>query len=652
MHAEPARLQIARGWRGPFGRRVVAVGLAVVMLVVYHANGDFLPGNDATANLYLPVNLLRGRGLSFQPDEMPQMFLWHLRPPAGYQAKPADPSATKRPQNPTQAVSRRTVRIAAWDRPIDAKSWQWLQKVHQPPWSNPPTWRELWQTGWLRLAGPEYYLTPSKEPDRLGYVNQYGPGAGLTALPVFALLDWWAGGLEARPALLWYGGKFVASLCVALSVSLVYLTLCRMTRPLAALLIALLYGTATCVWSVSSQTLWQSGPNVLFLALAVYCLLQGDRSRPIGRACLWMAAAGLSAGWAVVCRPTSALVVLAVATALLLRAIRLGWIERSRRSSGWADQSGAASAGQETGPTGPGDQLGGRKAAASGEQSACSQSAASPMQPAGRPLAARWAVAGSFLLGTLPSAAFLAVYNTYYLGAPWRFGQVEVGRRLAQDQLGTADAWSGNFLEGLYGQLISPGRGLLVYSPILAFAIWGMALAWRQRRYRAVRPLTVAALLLLLVQSKWFNWHGGWSFGYRLMVDAMPLAAVCAPPTVRWIRRWWGLGILAAVLAVWSVAVQILGAFAYDVVGWNCREGLVVRLPDGRAVPVQTKEEAVALVRQTGGAVQTVLMDVDQRPWRRRLWSIQDNPIRYYLEHFRSSRQRKHHLMQSVLEPP
>jgi hypothetical protein len=58
------------------------------------------------------------------------------------------------------------------------------------------------------------------------------------------------------------------------------------------------------------------------------------------------------------------------------------------------------------------------------------------------------------------------------------------------------------------------------------------------------------------------------------------------------------------------------------------------------------------LVRQTGGAVQTVLMDVDQRPWRRRLWSIQDNPIRYYLEHFHQSRQRKHQLMQAVLEPP
>ena len=652
MQAGINRLLTAKGSPGPWVRQATAVGLTLAMLALYHANGDFLPGNDATANLYLPVNLLRGRGLSFRPEEMPQMFIWHLCPPAGYQAKPADPSGAKLPQNPTQPVSRRTVRIAAWQRPIDPKSWQWLQKVHHPPWAEPPTWRQLWQTGWLRLAGPEYYLVPSKEPDRLGYVNQYGPGAGLSALPIFAILDFWTGSLEDRPALLWYGGKWVASLCVALSVSLVYLTLCRMTSPLAALLIAFLYGTATCVWSVSSQTLWQSGPNVLFLALAVYCLVQADRSRPIGRAWLWMAAAGLSAGWAVVCRPTSALVVLAVAGALLLRAIRMGQIRRSRRSWGLAEQSVAASAGRETAPTAPGGQPGGSKPLTSGEQPGWSTAVASGGQPTWRQAAARWGTVLSFLLGTLPPAAFLAVYNTYYLGAPWRFGQVEVGRRLAQDQLGTADAWSGDFLEGLYGQLISPARGLLVYSPILAFAIWGMTLAWRRRRYRVLRPLTVAALLLLLVQSKWFNWHGGWSFGYRLMVDTMPLAAVCAAPTVPWIRRWWGLGILAAVLAAWSVGVQILGAFAYDVVGWNCREGVVVRLPDGRAVPVQTKEEAVALVRQTGGAVQTVLMDVDQRPWRRRLWSIQDNPIRYYLENFRQSRQRKHHLMQSVLEPP
>lgn len=646
-------------WR----RGAVGLGLMVGMLALYHANGDFLPGNDATANLYLPVNVLRGRGLSFQPEQMPQMFLWQLQPPAA-----------KQPAKASQALSRRTVRLANWDRPVDERSWQWLQKVHSAPWSQAPTWRQLLQAGWLHLTGPEYYLVPSREPDRLGYVNQYGPGAGLTALPLLALLDWWTGDLEQRPAHLWYGAKFAASLCVALSVGLVYLTLRRMTNPWGALLIALIYGAGTCVWSMSSQTLWQSGPNVLFLALAVYCLAHTSlhQSKRTRWEWAWAAAAGLSAGWAVVCRPTSALAAAAVAGALLVRAL-LSWRSEYRRKvSGSADgtttsaEAPQMSVGQSLSSRLKREKLPASVEQASGRQSSPSRLEreklpASVEQASGRQTPSPQAGPGktavalgvflAFLLGMLPAAAFLAGYNTYYLGAPWRFGQVEAGRRIAQEQIGSSAAWGGNFLEGLYGQLISPGRGLLVYSPILAFSIWGMALACRRRRYWLLRTLTAAVVLLLLVQSKWFNWHGGWSFGYRLMVDAMPLAAVCAAPTVLWIRRYWGLAALAGVLAVWSLGVQILGAFAYDVVSWNCREGLVVRLPDGRAVPAADKEEAVALVRQTGGAVQRVLMDVDQRPWRSRLWSVRDNPIWYYLTHFAQSRQRKHQLMQSVVQP-
>ncbi len=607
--------------RKSFNRRLPRSGVALAllggMLGLYHVNGDFLPGNDATANLYLSLNLLQGRGLSFRPEAMPQMFIWQVELPAGECAQAAPHS-----------ISPRTVRIHAWDRPIDSRTLEWLQRVHTRSWQGSPTWQQLHQQGWLRLVGPEYYLVPSQNPEQRGYVNQYGPGAGLTALPMFALLNLWIGNLEQSPAALWYGGKFLASLCVALSVSFVYLTLCRLTNPIGALMIAILYGTGTCVWSMSSQTLWQSGPNILFLSLAVYCLAQGEKARSGERHGLWMVGAGLSAAWAVVCRPTSALLVLAVGGFLLGRVGWAWWKDRFQGASrmGESDETVSLEQGEMAGTN--------RRQTGDGRIG----------------FALRGLVA--FVLGGLPVAVFLGAYNTYYLGAPWRFGQVEVGRRLAQDQLGTPEAWSGNFLEGLYGQVISPARGLLVYSPILVFSFWGMGLAWRHRRYRLLQPLGMAVILLLLVQSKWFNWHGGWSFGYRLMVDAMPLAAVCSAPTVRLVRRYWGLAILAGVLAFWSVGIQILGAFAYDVVGWNCREGVVVRLPDGRAVPVHDRQEAIQLVQQTGGAVQKVLMDVDRRPWKARLWSIQDNPIGYYLTHWHQSRQRKHQLMEFVLQPP
>jgi len=40
----------------------------------------------------------------------------------------------------------------------------------------------LRDSGRLRLHQPDYYLVPSVDPPRRGYVNQYGPGAGLSAV--------------------------------------------------------------------------------------------------------------------------------------------------------------------------------------------------------------------------------------------------------------------------------------------------------------------------------------------------------------------------------------------------------------------------------------------------------------------------------------
>jgi hypothetical protein len=49
-----------------------------VTCILYHVNGDFLPGGDAKPNVYLPVSLLNEGNLSFSPAEMPFLFTWEL----------------------------------------------------------------------------------------------------------------------------------------------------------------------------------------------------------------------------------------------------------------------------------------------------------------------------------------------------------------------------------------------------------------------------------------------------------------------------------------------------------------------------------------------------------------------------------------------
>jgi hypothetical protein len=158
-----------------------------------------------------------------------------------------------------------------------------------------------------------------------------------------------------------------------------------------------------------------------------------------------------------------------------------------------------------------------------------------------------------FLLGAAPLPIALATYNTVAFGAPWRqgYGSAHV--------TGAAQLGSGRWVEGIPGLLVSPGRGLLLYSPVLLFAIAGAVIGWRQALYRWC---AVAFAAYVIVVANVAQWWGGEGFGARKLAEALPLAAVLLVPAVDAIvrRRWlWVyLGLLA-----WSVLVEALAAAAW-----------------------------------------------------------------------------------------
>jgi hypothetical protein len=514
------------------------------LLALYHLNGDVLPGNDAKPNVYLPVSLLSEGNLSFTPREMPFMFHWALRSAGG--------------QTP--------VRVRTWDQPIDGV----------------PA-RVLAERQALVPVAVQYYLMPTRRIDPSSghplFVGLYGPGAGLTAVPVMFALRLATGDLTHDPVRLWYAGKFTAAAAVAASAVCVWLAALRFTSRRRALLIALAYGAGTCVWSVSSQSLWQHGPAELFLAAGTAAFLAAGTGWHCAALC------GLAYGLATACRPTGAIVA-AVVGAYVLATDR-------RRFAAYA-------------------------------------------------------------AGVVPVAAALAAYNQFYFGSVFELG-LGARRAMVLESTQGAGLWSTPPWEGAAGLLVSPARGLLVHSPFLVFAFWGAVRAWRDATWRILRPLTVAVLLLLLVPAGWFSWWGGWSFGYRLIVDTMPLLVLFLLPvldrvcTGRWTRA------VFAVFLGWSVAVQVVGAFAYDVTGWNARvAGYEVRLP-GEPQPrvVAERAEAERLAQAHGGTVgDEVTLDVDAREHRHRLWSLRDSPLVYYLGRFREARRAKRELIRVWLADP
>lgn len=119
---------------------------------------------------------------------------------------------------------------------------------------------------------------------------------------------------------------------------------------------------------------------------------------------------------------------------------------------------------------------------------------------------------------------------------------------------------------GLEGLLISPSRGLLVFSPILFLAIPGAYLLGKTRLRWEAFLLACVFLLNLLGYSKWYLWYGGLSFGPRFLVPALPFLTILIFPfieyTIQSRRTLARLGYLtvASSLFLWSVVVESIGA--------------------------------------------------------------------------------------------
>ena len=71
---------------------------------------------------------------------------------------------------------------------------------------------------------------------------------------------------------------------------------------------------------------------------------------------------------------------------------------------------------------------------------------------------------------------------------------------------------------------------------------------WRDPRFRALIPLPLGTVLLILVAGKWFDWWGGLTWGYRPIVDAAPFLALLIVPIIDRIVASRPLRVVCAVL--------------------------------------------------------------------------------------------------------
>jgi hypothetical protein len=166
------------------------------------------------------------------------------------------------------------------------------------------------------------------------------------------------------------------------------------------------------------------------------------------------------------------------------------------------------------------------------------------------------------------AGAWLALFVVY----SWRHfhhlvpSYFEAGRRID-----FTIGWS-----GLLGNLLSPGRGLLIYVPLVP-GIALLLLRYRKTiRFPAFVALPVFVICGHLVMLAGFqHWWGGHCFGARLTGGLVPWLSVLAVVGLDALREARARGARSGVLAilgllsVLSIAINAVGAFSREASSWN-----------------------------------------------------------------------------------
>jgi hypothetical protein len=167
---------------------------------------------------------------------------------------------------------------------------------------------------------------------------------------------------------------------------------------------------------------------------------------------------------------------------------------------------------------------------------------------------------GTVLGAAVPVGYYLAMFGT--LGPPYYGSQHLVMPTVAS----------------VFGPMVSPARGLLVFSPFLVL------LAWRLKRTSAVEAserrldlamLAATALVWAAVASCSCGWWGGWSLGPRLFTESMTFLALPLLPVVdtalertRGVLRNGPIS-LGLVVACWSIGINAVMVGSAGAWLWN-----------------------------------------------------------------------------------
>jgi len=346
--------------------------------------------------------------------------------------------------------------------------------------------------------------------------SRYGPVQSLVAIPPYLVGRALAGDDDAAR---WFTTRFAATLLTALVTAwigaLLYATLRRLGATHgAALLTALLYGLGTQAWP-RAKTFFADPLTTLLILGGIYCWRRLDNPTGADAAARARAMTGWAAGLGLLCGVSVGVKFGAGIILLPFGVAGAASLRRAWRADGLTPRGLAT-------------------------------------------------IAGAGALAVAVPLALVGWYN-------WaRFGSLTAtgygGREVGAVQGG--DWWA-----GFSGIVLSPGKSLFVFSPVV---ILGLLAWWPFARRHLRAALLVGGLIVLHIAfyARVPQWDAGTSWGPRYLDFIVPLCLLPLPWGLAWLAGRGRalrltLGGLAGVLVALALVVQLLGVLVNFDTGYN-----------------------------------------------------------------------------------
>ena len=165
-------------------------------------------------------------------------------------------------------------------------------------------------------------------------------------------------------------------------------------------------------------------------------------------------------------------------------------------------------------------------------------------------------VVARIIAGGLVSGVALLVHNDLAFGSPLQLGYAVPDSPIGQLHMSffglTYPTWW-----RLREILVGSYRGLLPVSPLIALTPLGLAILARTPSHR--RPVIAAVVVAgfyVLLNASYYYWEGGWAYGPRQFMPALPFLALGLAPLWDLGRRWGRILLSAGWL--WGVALTLI----------------------------------------------------------------------------------------------